>query len=85
LERCLNRPLAYTDRGPWYPWALKLYGLRHGVEAFGRRNRVEAWFRALKARTRRFSNNFPHRSSLESEETWMASFTAIRNMKLGLS
>jgi len=48
--------------------ALELYGLRHRVEAFGRRNRVGGWFARLKARTKRFHNNFPQ-SSFKSMET----------------
>jgi len=43
LEVCSNKPLAITDREQWYPWALGLYGFRHGVEAY--RRRVEAWLR----------------------------------------
>jgi len=66
---CCNKPLAYTDRGPWYAWSLDLYVLRDRVEAFGRRNRVEVWFSRLKARTRRFYNNLPYRSSVESAQS----------------
>jgi len=77
--------LAYTDGDPWYKWALELYGLRHRVEAFGRRNPVETWFARLKARTRRFYNNFPHRSSFKSTERLVASFTALHNLGRTLS
>jgi len=31
------------------------------VGSFGERNRIERWFRTMKARTRRFFNNFPAR------------------------
>jgi len=84
-ERCLNKPLAYMDRSQWYKWALGLYGLRHRVEAFDGRNQVEAWFSRLKARTKRFYNNLPYGSSLESVARWIDSFTAIHNLRRTLS
>ena len=85
LERCENKPLVYTDNGPWYPWALELYGLRHRREASGRRNTVERWFNAIKARTKRFYNNFPFHSTLESVARWIDPFTALHSMGRGLS
>ena len=39
----------------------------------------------LKARTRRFHNKFPHRSTFKSAETWVTSFTSLQNIELGLS
>jgi len=58
--------LVYTDNGPWYPWALELYGLRHRRGASGRRNTVERLFSVVKAGTKIFYNNFPFHSTLES-------------------
>lgn len=62
----MNRPLILVDKGPWYPYALEAQGFpyRHGI--FGRRNAVEALFSILKHRTKRFYDNYPYRSSLES-------------------
>jgi len=77
--------MVYTDRGPWYPWALDLYGLRHRVEAFGRRNTVERLFNAVKARTKIFYNNFPFHSTLESAARWIDPFTALLSIGRGLS
>jgi len=77
--------LAYRDKGPWYPWALKLYGFGHRVEAFGRRNTVERGFSILKASTRRFSNNFRYKSTFRSTEKWVPSCTSLYNIELGLS
>ncbi|MEM1544910.1 MAG: hypothetical protein QXP91_00460 [Candidatus Methanomethylicia archaeon] len=28
LNACLNKPLILVDRGPWYPEALRFYGLQ---------------------------------------------------------
>jgi len=77
--------LAVTDKGPWYPWALNLYGLGHRVETFGRRNTVERLFGRVKARTKRFYNNFPFHSTLESAARWITSFTALHSIGRGLS
>jgi putative transposase len=61
LETCRNKPLIIVDKGPWYPEALKALGLEWVHRTFGERNRIERWFRTMKARTRRFFNNFPVR------------------------
>ncbi len=58
LETCTNKPIIHVDKGPWYPEAL---GLQWIHRTFGERNRIERWFRTMKARTRRFFNNFPVR------------------------
>jgi len=47
---------------------------------FGLRNSIEQWFSHLKAGTKRFYNNFPHGSSLESVQTYLAIHTATYNL-----
>ena len=82
LKTCEDKPLILVDKGPWYPNALRRLRLRWRHEAFGLRNRVERWFRTLKARTRRFSNNFPvrrWRGALERVEAWLRLFTLWYN------
>ena len=56
-------------------------------ETFGMRNRIERWFGILKAKLKRFYNNFPYRSSLDSISSFLESFIAIYNWVLfnGLS
>lgn len=51
------------------------------------RNRIERWFGILKAKLRRFYNNFPYHSSLDSVGRFLESFIAIYNWVLlnGLS
>ena len=61
LKACTNKPLTLVDKGPWYPEALQALGPEWMHRTFGERNRVERWFRTMKARTRRFFNNFPAR------------------------
>ena len=61
LEACTNKPVILVDKGPWYPEALKALGLEWKHRTFGERNRIKRWFRTMKARTRRFLNNFPVR------------------------
>jgi len=58
LEACTNKPIILVDKGPWYPEALQALGLEWIHRTFGERNRIERWFRTMKARTRRFFNNF---------------------------
>ncbi|MBS7634692.1 hypothetical protein KEJ34_04255 [Candidatus Bathyarchaeota archaeon] len=43
------------------PEALQALGLKWVHRTFGERTRIERWFRTMKARTRRFFNNFPVR------------------------
>jgi SAM-dependent methyltransferase len=52
---------------------------------FGLRNSIEQWFSHLKARTKRFYNNFPNGSSLKSVQTYFAIHTATYNLLLGLT
>ncbi|MGQ9551965.1 MAG: IS6 family transposase, partial [Candidatus Bathycorpusculaceae bacterium] len=66
LEACSSNPLILVDRGPWYPDALRSLNLKWKHVTFGMRNRIERWFGALKARTKRFSNNFPNNSTIQS-------------------
>lgn len=61
LETCVNKPIILVDKGPWYPEALQTLGLEWKHRTFGERNRIERWFRTMKAGTRRFSNNSPVR------------------------
>jgi len=83
LKACVNKPLVLVDKGPWYPWALAQLGLRFRHVTFGARNRIERWFGLLKARTKRFYNNFPHNSSLESVRSFLETFMGLYNMEQG--
>lgn len=79
LKLCTNKPLILVDKGPWYPWALIQLGLPYRHVTFGMRNRIERWFGHLKARTKRFCNNFPHGSSLESIRVYLSAHIALYN------
>jgi len=79
LEACSNRPLILVDRGPWYPEALRSLGLRWRHQTFGLRNRIERWFGNLKARTKRFYNNFPHNSTIKSIKAFLETYIAWYN------
>jgi len=62
------------------PRPMKRLRLRWRREAFGLRNRVERWLRALKARTRRFSNNVRRwQGAVKKVEAWLRLFTAWHN------
>ncbi len=61
LEAYINKPIILVNKGPRYPEALKAIGLEWVHRTFGGRNRIERLFRTMKARTRRFLNNFPVR------------------------
>ena len=56
LKKCTNNPQFVVDRGPWYKWAFEALGLDYN-ETFGKRNRIERFFRTLKRRMKIFSNN----------------------------
>jgi transposase-like protein len=58
---CTNKPVFLVDKGPWYPETFQALGLKWEHRTFGEMNRIERWFRTMKARTRRFFNNFPMR------------------------
>jgi len=81
LKACINKPLVLVDKGPSYPWALAQLGIRFRHVTFGARNRIERWFGLLKARTKRFYNNFPHNSSLESVRGFLETFTRLYDME----
>jgi len=82
LEACSNKPLILVDKGPWYPDALIGVGLKWRHVTFGMRNRIERWFGILKARTKRFYNNFPNNSTIQSTKTFMETFIAWYNTLL---
>jgi len=82
LEACKNKPLILVDRGPWYPEALRSLRLKWKHVTFGMRNRIERWFGILKARTKRFYNNFPNNSTIKSAKTFLETFTALYNTLL---
>jgi len=82
LEACVNNPLILVDKGPWYPEALYNLGLKWRHVTFGMRNRIERWFGILKARTKRFYNNFPNNSTMQSTKTFMETFIAWYNTLL---
>ncbi|MEM2913674.1 MAG: DDE-type integrase/transposase/recombinase [Candidatus Bathyarchaeia archaeon] len=82
LETCTNKPLILIDKGPWYPDALRSLGLKWKHVTFGMCNRIERWFGILKARTKRFSNNFPNNSTLKSAKTFLEAFIALYNTLL---
>lgn len=82
LEACSNKPLILVDKGPWYPEALTGLSLKWRHVTFGMRNRIERWFGTLKARTKRFYNNFPNNSTIQSIKSFMETFTAWYNRLL---
>jgi len=81
-ERCTNKPLILVDKGPWYPEALRSLGLKWRHATFGMRNRIERWFGILKARTKRFYNNFPNNSTIKSVKTYIETFATWYNTLL---
>jgi putative transposase len=82
LEACSNKPLILVDKGPWYPEALRCLGLRWRYQTFGMRNRIERWFGTLKSRTKRFYNNFPHNSTIQSLRTFLETYITWYNTLL---
>jgi len=79
LEACSPKPIILVDKGPWYPEALRSLELKWRHATFGLRNRIERWFGFLKARTKRFYNNFPHKSTTQSIKTFLETYTARYN------
>jgi putative transposase len=57
LDSCEGKPFIVVDRGLWYRWALDRLGMTYFQETFGKRNRIERWFREMKERTKSFYNN----------------------------
>jgi transposase-like protein len=70
LKLCRGRPLVFVDHGPWYPWALRALRVPCEQVTHGARNRVEAFFSSLKARTRGFNHNVDSRSVEEGLRCW---------------
>jgi transposase-like protein len=77
LDSCEGKP--FIDRGPWYRWALDRLGITYFHEAFGKRNRIERWFREMKDRTKKFYNNI-NGWSIKSIEDYAAATAIIRNI-----
>jgi transposase-like protein len=82
LETCSSKPLILVDKGPWYPEALRSLSIKWRHETFRMRNRIERWFGILKARTKRFYNNFPNNSTIQSIKTFTETFIAWYNTLL---
>lgn len=74
---CAGKPKFLVERGPWYEKAFKRMGVRFQRMTHGLRNSIEQYFGLLKARTKRFHNSFPNRSSVDSTRTWT---DALRNI-----
>jgi transposase-like protein len=81
LQYCVGeRPIILVDHGPWYPPALEHLGLRYKQVTFQDRNSVESWFHILKQKTKRFYNDFPFHSSMESVSNYLTSFVRMQNV-----
>lgn len=61
--------------------ALRTLGLKWRHVTFGMRNRIERWFGILKARTKRFHNNFPKNSTIKSVKTYIETFATLPKTK----
>jgi transposase-like protein len=79
LDSCEGKPLIVVDRGPWYRWALDRLGITYIHETFGKRNRIERWFREMKNRTKRFYNNV-NSKKLKSLEELVTAIAAMHNI-----
>lgn len=80
LPFCAGKPKFLVERGPWYQKAFKSMGVRFQHMTHGLRNSIERWFGLVKARTMRFHNSFPHRSSFDSAMSWTLAFTSFYNL-----
>ncbi len=81
LQYCTGeRPIVLVDHGPWYPPALEHLGLRYKQVTFGERNPVESMFHVLKHKTKRFYNDFPFHSSMQSITSYLTSFLRMQNI-----
>jgi transposase-like protein len=56
LDPCECKPVIVVDRGPCYRWALDRLGITYFQETFGKRNRIERWFKEMKEKTKIFYN-----------------------------
>jgi putative transposase len=79
LDSCEGKPFIVVDRGPWYRWALDRLGMTYFQETFGKRNRIERWFREMKERTKRFYNNV-NSKKLKSIEDLVTAIAAMHNV-----
>ncbi len=69
LKYCKNKPTFVVDKGPWYPLAFYILGLKFKHETFGNRNAVESFFSTLKKRTKAFYNHFPHNTTIHTQHS----------------
>ena len=79
LDSCVGKPVIVVDRGPWYRWALDRLEITYFHEAFGKRNRIERWFREMKERTKRFYNNV-NSKKLKCLEELVTAIAAMHNI-----
>jgi putative transposase len=79
LDSCEGKPFIVVDRGPWYRWALERLGIFYFHETFGKRSRIERWFREMKNRTKRFYNNV-NAKTLKSLEEFATAIAAMHNI-----
>jgi putative transposase len=75
-----ERPIILVDHGPWYPPALEHLGLRYKQVTFQNRNVIESWFHILKQKTKRFYNDFPFHSTMQSVASYLSSFMRMQNI-----
>lgn len=78
-------PIFLTDRGPRYEKTFRRLGIKFQKIAHGLRNYIEQGLGIIKARTIRFHNSFPRRSSVESTKSWIQTFVSFHNLKRPLS
>lgn len=81
LRLAAGDPIFLVDRGPWYEKAFRRMGLRFQHMTHGLRNAIERFFGLVKARTKRFNNAFPHRSSIQSVRGWTDAFVNYCNLE----
>ena len=79
LDPCECKPLILVDRGSWYRWALDRLGITYFQETFGKRNRIERWFREMMDRAKRFHNNI-NAKTLKSLEELATPIAATHNI-----
>jgi putative transposase len=79
LDSCEGKPVIVVDRGPWYRWASERLRIIYFHETFGKRNKIERWFRELKERTKRFYNNI-NAKTLKSIEELVTAIAATHNI-----
>jgi putative transposase len=79
LDSCECKPVIVVDRGPWYRWALDRLGITYIHETFGKRSRIERWFREMKNRTKMFYNDI-NAKTLRSLEELATAIAAMHNI-----